>query len=53
MVDAQIQQFGASPTSIFPYKQYKVLFGFSRLSQHWIFSVHATLGTLLKKNYIS
>ena len=46
IVDAQNQQFGARPTSIFPYKQCKVLFGFSRLSQHWIFSVHATLGTL-------
>ena len=54
IVDAQNQQFGASPTSIFPYKQCKVLFGFSSLSQHWIFSVYATLGTLFKKkNYIS
>ena len=53
IVDAQNQQFGASPTSIFPYKQCKVLFDFSSLSQHWIFSVHATLGTLFQKNYIS
>ena len=53
IVISQNQQFGASPTSIFPHKQCKVLFGFSRLSQHWIFSVHATLGTLFQKNYIS
>ena len=50
IVDAQNQQLGASPTSIFPYKQCKVLFGFLRLSQHWIFSVHAKLGTLIQKN---
>ena len=41
IVDVQNQQFGASTTSIFPYKQCKVLFGFSHLSQHWIFSMHA------------
>ena len=32
IVDAQNQQFGASPISIFPYKHSVV---FSRLSQHW------------------
>ena len=53
IVDAQYQELSASPTSIFPYKLCKVLFGFSRLSQHWIFSVDATLGTLFKKHYIS
>ena len=49
IVGAQNQQFSASPTYLFPYKQCKVLFSFSRLSQHWIFSVHATLGTLFQK----
>ena len=35
IVDAQNQQFSACPTYLFPYKQCKVLFSFSRLSQHW------------------
>ena len=41
IVNDQNQQFGGSPTSILPYKQCKVLFGFSRLSQHCIFSMYA------------
>ena len=49
IVDIQNQNVGMSPTSILPYKQYKVLFSFSCLSQHWIFSVYATLGTLFQK----